>query len=46
MNIEVSNPELDGDVQAVNEGLVFSYIIGGSESGVRSRSGCVLRGVR
>jgi hypothetical protein len=27
----VSNPELDGDAQAVNEGFVLSYIVGGSE---------------
>jgi hypothetical protein len=31
MNVEVSNPELNGDAQAVNEGLVFSHIIGGGK---------------
>jgi hypothetical protein len=31
MNVEVSNPELDSDVQAVNEGFILSYIVGGSE---------------
>jgi hypothetical protein len=31
MNVEVSNPELDGDMQAINEGLVLSHIVGGCE---------------
>jgi hypothetical protein len=31
MNVEVSNPKLDGDAQVVNEGLVFGYIVGGGE---------------
>jgi hypothetical protein len=31
MNIEVSNPEIDGDTQAVNKGLVLSYVVGGCE---------------
>jgi hypothetical protein len=30
-NIEVLDPEFDGDVQAVNESLVLNYIVGGSE---------------
>jgi hypothetical protein len=30
-NIEVSNPELDGDTQTVNKGLVLSYVVGGCE---------------
>jgi hypothetical protein len=30
-NVEVSNSELDSDAQAVNEGLILSYIVGGSE---------------
>jgi hypothetical protein len=31
MNLEVPNPELDGDMQAVNKGLVLSYVVGGYE---------------
>jgi hypothetical protein len=31
MKIEVSNSKLDGDAQAINEGLILSYIVGGSE---------------
>jgi hypothetical protein len=31
MNVEVSNSELDGDAQAINEGLILSYIIRGNE---------------
>jgi hypothetical protein len=31
MNIEVSDPEFDGDAQAINESLVLNYIIGGSK---------------
>jgi hypothetical protein len=31
MNVEVSNPELDGDTQAINKGLVLSHIVGGCE---------------
>jgi hypothetical protein len=31
MNVEVSNSELDGDAQAVNEGLILNYIVGDSE---------------
>jgi hypothetical protein len=27
----VSNPKLDGNAQAINEGLILSYIVGGSE---------------
>jgi hypothetical protein len=27
MNVEVSNPELDGDTQVVNKGLVLSYVL-------------------
>jgi hypothetical protein len=30
-NIEVSDPEFDGDAQAINESLVLSYIVRGSE---------------
>jgi hypothetical protein len=30
-NIEVSDPEFDGDAQASNESLVLSYIVRGSE---------------
>jgi hypothetical protein len=30
-NIEVSDPEFDGDAQPVNESLVLSYIVGGSK---------------
>jgi hypothetical protein len=30
-NVEVSNPELDGDAQAINKGLILSYVVGGSE---------------
>jgi hypothetical protein len=31
MNIEVSDPEFDGDAQPINESLILSYIVGGSE---------------
>jgi hypothetical protein len=31
MNVEVSNPKLDGDAQAIDERLILSYIVGGSE---------------
>jgi hypothetical protein len=30
-NVEVSNPKLDGDTQAVNKGLILSYAVGGCE---------------
>jgi hypothetical protein len=30
-NIEVLDPEFDGDAQAINESLVLNYIVGGSE---------------
>jgi hypothetical protein len=30
-NVEVSDPEFDGDSQTVNESLVLDYIVGGSE---------------
>jgi hypothetical protein len=30
-NIEVSDPEFDGDAQPVNESPILSYIVGGSE---------------
>jgi hypothetical protein len=30
-NVKVSNFKLDGDVQAINDGLVLSYIVGGGE---------------
>jgi hypothetical protein len=31
MSVEVPNSELDSDAQAVNEGLILSYIVGGIE---------------
>jgi hypothetical protein len=31
MNIEVSDPEFDGGAQPINESLILSYIVGGSE---------------
>jgi hypothetical protein len=31
MNVKVMNPELDGDTQAINKGLVLSCIVGGCE---------------
>jgi hypothetical protein len=31
MNGEVLNSELDGDAQAIDEGLILSYVVGGSE---------------
>jgi hypothetical protein len=30
-NIEVLDPKFDGDAQPVNESLILSYIVGGSE---------------
>jgi hypothetical protein len=30
-NVEVSNLELNGDTQAVNKGLILSYVVGGCE---------------
>jgi hypothetical protein len=30
-NVEVSNPKIDGDTQAVNKGLILSYVVGGYE---------------